>query len=75
MVAVVCQDGVDVDPAELFRYCIDCMPRFAVPRYVRFMDALPRSHAQRVLKPELKAAGAEAPGVWDREAVGYVVQR
>ena len=34
---------------------------------------LPRSHAQRVLKPELKAAGADAPGVWDREAVGYKV--
>ena len=51
------------------------MPHFAVPRYVRFMDALPRSHAQRVLKPELKAAGTEAEGVWDREAVGYVVQR
>ena len=38
------------------------MPHFAVPRYVRFMDALPRSHAQRVLKPELKAAGAERAG-------------
>ena len=33
----------------------------------------PRSHAQRVLKPELKAAGADAPGVWDRESVGYKV--
>jgi hypothetical protein len=39
------------------------------------MDALPRQHAQRVLKQELKADGPEAPGVWDREAVGYVVQR
>jgi hypothetical protein len=39
------------------------------------MQALPRSHAQRVLKQELKSAGVAAPGVWDREAAGYVVKR
>jgi hypothetical protein len=39
------------------------------------MDRLPRSHAQRVLKHELKAEGTEAPGVWDRESVGYAIRR
>ena len=33
------------------------MPHFAVPRYVRFVDSLPKSHAQRILKQELKAEG------------------
>ena len=75
MLAVVRRPESEITAEELLDFCTGKMPHFAVPRYVRFMDALPRSHAQRVLKPELKAAGPEAPGVWDREAVGYVVQR
>ena len=75
MLAVVRRPESSITAEELLDYCTGRMPHFAVPRYVRFMDALPRSHAQRVLKLELKSAGPEAPGVWDREAVGYVVQR
>jgi len=75
MVAAVPRAGIDITPEELLDYCTGRMPHFAVPRYVRFMDRLPRSHAQRVLKQELKSEGASALGVWDREAVGYVVQR
>jgi crotonobetaine/carnitine-CoA ligase len=51
------------------------MAHFAVPRYLRFVDSLPKSHAQRILKQELKAEGSEADGVWDRESVGYKVRR
>ncbi len=75
MVAVVPRPGLEITPEGLLDYCTGKMPHFAVPRYVRFMDKLPRSHAQRVLKQELKAAGAGAPGVWDREAAGYKVKR
>ena len=75
MVAAVRRPESDITAEQLLDYCTGKMPHFAVPRYVRFMDALPRQHAQRVLKQELKAAGADAPGVWDREAVGYVVAR
>jgi crotonobetaine/carnitine-CoA ligase len=75
MVAAVRRPGVVMTPEALLDYCTGKMPHFAVPRYVRFMDKLPRSHAQRVLKHELKADGAGAPGVWDREAAGYVVKR
>lgn len=73
MVAAV--PRAEMTPEELLDYCTGKVPHFAVPRYVRFMDALPRSDMQRVLKQELKRDGAQAPGVWDREAVGYVVQR
>jgi crotonobetaine/carnitine-CoA ligase len=75
MVAVVAKPATEITPELLLDYCIGKMPHFAVPRYVRFMDRLPRSHAQRVLKQELKAAGVSAPDVWDREAAGYVVKR
>jgi carnitine-CoA ligase len=75
MVAAVRRPGVTLTPVDLLDYCTGKMPHFAVPRYVRFMDRLPRSHAQRVLKQELKDAGSAAPDVWDREDAGYVVQR
>ena len=75
MVACVRRPESEITAEELLDFCTGKMPHFAVPRYVRFMDRLPRSHAQRVLKPELKSAGADAPGVWDRESAGYVVQR
>jgi carnitine-CoA ligase len=50
------------------------MAHFAIPRYVRFMDALPRNHAERVQKTELRADGVTAD-TWDREAHGYKVAR
>ena len=75
MAVVVPRPGTDITPEALLEFCTGKMAHFAVPRYVRFMDKLPRSYAQRVLKPELKAAGVDAPGVWDRESVGFVVSR
>src|SRR5205085_1158586 len=70
MVAAVPRPGEEVAPEALLDYCAGKVSHFAIPRYVRFMDELPRSHAQRVLKKELKAAGVDVPGVWDRESIG-----
>jgi carnitine-CoA ligase len=75
MAAIVLQPGSDLSPEAILDFCQDKMPHFAVPRYLRFVDTLPKSHAQRTLKQELKAEGTEADGVWDRETVGYKVQR
>jgi crotonobetaine/carnitine-CoA ligase len=75
MAAIVLKPGATLAPEEVLDFCTDKMPHFAVPRYLRFVDSLPRSHAQRVLKQELKAEGIEAEGVWDRETVGYKVRR
>jgi crotonobetaine/carnitine-CoA ligase len=61
-------DGASVTPEELFRWCIDELPYFALPRYVEFRAELPRSPVGRVLKRELRAEG---PGdAWDAEAAG-----
>jgi len=75
MVALVKRPGTELAPEELLDFCTGKMPYFAAPRFVRFVDALPKSHAQRILKQELKAEGADASGVWDREAAGYEVRR
>jgi crotonobetaine/carnitine-CoA ligase len=75
MAAIVLKPDRSVAPAALLDFCQDKMPHFAVPRYVRFVDELPKSHAQRILKHELKAEGIEVEGVWDRETIGYKVHR
>ena len=74
MVAVVLQPGASLAPEALLDYCTGKMAHFAIPRYVRFMDALPRNHAERVQKTELRADGVTAD-TWDREAHGYKVAR
>jgi crotonobetaine/carnitine-CoA ligase len=75
MAAIVLKPGSTLAPEALLDFCSERMAHFSVPRYLRFVDTLPKSHAQRILKQELKAEGAEADGVWDRESVGYKVRR
>ncbi|WP_028850497.1 AMP-binding protein [Thermocrispum municipale] len=67
MVAVVPAPGADVDPAALEEYCRGRLTAFAVPRYVRVVDALPLTPSQRVEKYKLRAEGV-TPDTWDREA-------
>ena len=58
MVAVVRRPGSRRStPPPCSTHCQGKIAHFAVPRYVRFMDALPKNHAERVQKFELRAAG------------------
>ena len=65
--------GEELVPEALLHFCQERLPHFAVPRYVRFVDQLPKNHAQRIQKPVLREQGVE--DAWDREDVGYVVRR
>lgn len=65
MVAVVLSEPVD--PGDLLRFAAETMPRFAVPRYLRIVDALPRTPTQRVQKFLLREAGV-TPDTVDRLA-------
>ena len=73
MIAVVAA-GEELDVNALFRFCIDTIPRFAVPRYIRVVDALPKTPSQRVQKYKLRAAAVTADAV-DREALGLSLRR
>jgi carnitine-CoA ligase len=72
--AVVLREGASVDPAALFRFCVDELPRFAVPRYIGFTDALPKTPSQRVQKYKLREVGVTAAMV-DRQRLGIHVPR
>ncbi|MFD4254417.1 AMP-binding protein [Amycolatopsis thermoflava] len=67
VVAVVPAPGAEVDPAALADHCRGRLTAFAVPRYVRVVDALPLTPSQRVEKYKLRAEGVTAD-TWDREA-------
>jgi carnitine-CoA ligase len=74
MVAVVLKSGFGLEPAELLAFCAETMPRFAVPRYVRFLEELPKTPTARVRKHELREQGV-TPDTADREALGIVLAR
>jgi crotonobetaine/carnitine-CoA ligase len=68
------KEGADLSEEELFRWCIDELPYFALPRYIEFRAELPRSPVGRVLKRELRAEGATS-GTWDADASGITYEK
>jgi crotonobetaine/carnitine-CoA ligase len=74
MVVVAPKPGVVIDPAELLQFLIPRMAHFMVPRYVRFVDSLPKTPTNKIQKAELRKEGITAD-TWDRDAAGIVVKR
>jgi crotonobetaine/carnitine-CoA ligase len=64
---VALRPGAVLSPQELITFCEDRMAYFTVPRYVEFMDSLPKTPTQKVQKHLLKEAGV-TENTWDREA-------
>jgi crotonobetaine/carnitine-CoA ligase len=73
-VTAVVKEGVSVTEEEIFRWCIDELPYFALPRYIELRDVLPRSPVGRVLKRELRDEGV-TPTTWDAEQSGITYER
>jgi carnitine-CoA ligase len=69
LVCLVPRDGRALDLFALLAWLDERMPYFAVPRYLRVMDALPRTPTERVRKVELRADGVTAD-TYDRAASG-----
>jgi len=74
MVAVVLQPGAALDPLELLQYCEAHMAYFMIPRYIRIVDAFPKTGTERTMKYQLKSQGVTRD-TWDREAAGYTLKR
>jgi crotonobetaine/carnitine-CoA ligase len=73
-ICVVLKPGATLIPEELIKYCNDRMPYFAVPRFVEFMESLPKTPTDRVEKYKLKQAGITT-NTWDREKARVQVTR
>ncbi|MDE0207629.1 MAG: AMP-binding protein [Candidatus Tectomicrobia bacterium] len=73
-VAVVLKPDAGLTPECLVHYCETRMAPFMVPRFVRFLDAFPKTGTERTMKYELKAQGVTAD-TWDRERAGPAAER
>ena len=73
-VAIVTQPGASPSPESILDFCKGKMAHYAIPRYVEFVDALPKTETHRIQYAVLKAKGV-TPETWDREAVGYKVEK
>ncbi len=60
MAALVLREGSALDAQALWTFCEPRLPRFAVPRYVDVVDALPRTENGKVQKYRLRERGVTA---------------
>jgi crotonobetaine/carnitine-CoA ligase len=73
-VVVVLKPGEKLPPEELLDYCAERMPYFAVPRFVEYVETLPKTAHEKVQKAKLREAGV-TPGTWDSGKAGYKVKK
>lgn len=76
MVYVVLKPGQAVSEEEIVRYANRNMAHFMVPRFVHFIDALPKTASEKIEKYKLKTWAEEhRASLWDREAKGIKLER
>jgi carnitine-CoA ligase len=74
ILVVAVPEGAAPDPVALTHWLAERMPYFMVPRYLRFVDALPKTPTERVQKVKLRDEGVTTD-TWDREAAGVTIKR
>jgi len=60
-VFVVLKPGATLSADELLAYCRDNLVKYKLPKYVEFVDALPRTTVNKIDKRALKARPLDAP--------------
>lgn len=73
-VTAMLRPEMQLSPEDLFRWAIDAVPYYALPRYIEFRESLPKNPQGRVLKYELRDQGC-TPTTWDQEASGIQVNK
>jgi crotonobetaine/carnitine-CoA ligase len=68
---ITLRPGASIDFPELVAFCVDHMPYFAVPRYFKILEELPRTPSGKVQKGPLRERGNSE--CWDRERDGGIV--
>jgi len=74
MVAVVLKPGERLAPEELLDFCQDKMADFMIPRFIDFVEKLPKSEVHRIMKRFLKDQGVTET-TYDREKAGYTIRK
>jgi len=71
---IVTDGGGDIDNIALLDYCVEQIPRFAVPRFIEAVEAIGKTATGKIQKEPLRQAGV-TNRTWDRESVGYKIAR
>jgi crotonobetaine/carnitine-CoA ligase len=74
MAVIVAKPGQSLDPRALIEWLTPRLPYFAVPRFVRIVDAIPKTETNKQRKFPFREAGV-TPDTWDRVAAGMVLKR
>jgi crotonobetaine/carnitine-CoA ligase len=74
MAVIVAKGGQTLDPRALIEWLTPRLPYFAVPRFVRIVDAIPKTETNKQRKFPFREAGV-TPDTWDRVAAGMVLKR
>lgn len=76
MVYVVRRQPAALTETSLVEFCAANMSYFMVPRYVAFIEALPKTASEKIEKYKLKQmAAADLSSLWDREKAGIKLKR
>ena len=71
---IIQRKGARLAAAELMDWLQPRMPYFMLPRYIEFVDDLPRTPSAKVEKYKLVETGLSSTA-WDRETAGYRIER
>lgn len=74
LAVVVSKPEEQIDSESLIRFLEPRLPYFMIPRYVRFVDALPKTPTGKIQKYMVRELGL-TEGTWDREAAGVKLKR
>ena len=65
--------GETLTAEEVLQHCLAHVPRFAIPRFIEFVEVLPRTPSNKVQKHLLRESGVR--GCWDRDSTGHGARR
>jgi carnitine-CoA ligase len=72
--AFVIRRSTSLDGWTLLDWCVPRMPRYAVPRFIEFVEQIDRTASGKIRKQALRDMGVSGQ-TWDREREGYIVPR
>lgn len=71
---IVLRPGAELTYAQLCTFLADRLPYFMVPRYLEFIDVMPRTPSHKIEKYSLRSLGL-TPTTWDRNDSGIRLRR
>ena len=71
---IIRRGGSNLTPEELMDWLQPRMPFFMLPRYIEFVEDMPRTPSAKIEKYKLVEAGL-SDTAWDREKAGYRIER